>query len=296
MREVQLDELLVSRLHGRASASRWAVSVDRFRASLAASAARTFADGPPRSDQIERHLSALHLEDLALACGCAEGHDAAWEHFVREHRPALYRAADALDRTGGARELADALYAELFGLTERDGKRLSLFRYFHGRSSLATWLRAVLAQRYVDGIRSARRLDPLPADDGTGALPASGHAIDSERARFHATMSEAIKTAVARLGPKDRLRLSCYYAQGLTLAQIGRGLGEHEATTSRHLARTRRDIRDDVDRQLRHEHGMGDAAVEECFASVVDDAGALDLAEMLSGGPVRKNVEPDRST
>src|SRR2546430_16826750 len=88
----------------------------------------------------------VHANDLALASACATGDEAAWERFIREYRPILYRAADALDSTGRARELADALYADLYGL----GERQSLFRYYQSRSSLATWLRAVLAQRYID--------------------------------------------------------------------------------------------------------------------------------------------------
>src|SRR5436190_9715263 len=93
------------------------------------------------------------------------GDEAAWERFVRDYRPGLYKAAAAIDPSGGARDLADALYAELFGLNERDGVRQSLLRYFHGRSSLATWLRAVLAQRYVDRLRASRRVAPLPEGD-----------------------------------------------------------------------------------------------------------------------------------
>src|SRR5207237_6596495 len=84
---------------------------------------------------------------------------------MREYRPILYRAADALDPGGGARELADSLYGDLYGVADREGERRSLFRYFQGRSSLATWLRAVLAQRYVDRLRAARRLAPLPDED-----------------------------------------------------------------------------------------------------------------------------------
>jgi RNA polymerase sigma-70 factor (ECF subfamily) len=271
------------------------VSLDRFALALESSAARAFTGELPRGDQVERYLASLHLEDLALACACAEGHEGAWEHFVREHRPVLYRAADAIDRTGGARDLADALYAELFGLTERGGERLSLFRYFHGRSSLATWLRAVLAQRHVDRVRGARRLDPLPADGDVDAIPAKGESRHPERARYLALMRRAVSAAVTRLAPRDRLRLACYYAQGLTLAQIGRALGEHEATSSRHLARTRRAIREDVERQLRQDELMSEDEVAECFSSVVEDAGPLDLADMLGGEPARKEFEPDRS-
>ena len=296
MREARLDEALVRRLHTRANADRWAVSLDRFASALVSSAARAFTSEAPRGDQVERYLASLHLEDLALACACAEGHEGAWEHFVREHRPVLYRAADAIDRTGGTRDLADALYAELFGLTDRDGERLSLFRYFHGRSSLATWLRAVLAQRHVDRVRGARLLDPLPAEGDFDAIPAKVDSRDPERARFLALMRRAVSAAVARLAPRDRLRLACYYAQGLTLAQIGRGLGEHEATASRHLARTRRAIREDVERQLRQDERMSEAEVAECFSSVVEDAGPLDLADMLGVEPARKELEPDRST
>ena len=94
-----------------------------------------------------------------------------------EYRPVLYRSADAIDPGGGARELADSIYADLFGLQERDGERRSLFRYFHGRSSLATWLRAVLAQRYVDRVRSSRRLTPL--DDEEAVPPALVSAADA---------------------------------------------------------------------------------------------------------------------
>ena len=70
----------------------------------------------------------------------------------------LYRAADSLDPNGGAREIADSLYAELYGVNRA---RRSLLLSFSGRSSLATWLRAVLCQRFVDRIRAQRRLEPL---------------------------------------------------------------------------------------------------------------------------------------
>jgi RNA polymerase sigma-70 factor (ECF subfamily) len=283
---------VVKRLHRKAAADRWDVTPARFAVALYASVSHAFPEGTTPS-AAERYLSSLQLEDLALATACADGHEAAWEHFIREHRPGLYRAADAIDRTGAAREAADALYGELFGLTERDGERRSLFRYFHGRSSLGTWLRAVLSQRYVDSLRRARRLEPLPADDEAGVLTSKQHAPPPEQARFVASIQRALTTAVAKLEPRDRLRLACYYAQNLTLAQIGRTLREHEATASRNLTRTRRAIREDVEQQLR-QAGMTGAEIAECFAAVSADAGPLDLNEILPGP--RKNVRQERST
>ena len=209
----------------------------------------------------------------------------------------LYRAADALDPSGGARELADSLYADLYGLQERDGERRSLFHYFHGRSSLATWLRAVLAQRYVDRIRVQRRFEPLSdevaeqsAIDVLGAVAAEPRMLHDHLARLRRVLA----IAIARLGARDRLRLGCYYQQELTLAEAGRVLGEHEATVSRQLARTRRVLREDVERQLRSE-GLSEDEIGVCFDAAGDDAGPLDLREILAAAE-RKNSAPDRST
>jgi hypothetical protein len=79
----------------------------------------------------------------------------------------------------------------------------------------------------------------------------------------------------------------------LTLAQIGRGLGEHEATVSRQLGKARTRVREDVERQLR-EAGLNDAAVAECLAAVAADPGPLDVADLLepAGG---KNPDSGRS-
>ena len=63
--------------------------------------------------------------------------------------------------------------------------------------------------------------------------------------------------------------------------ETGRLLREHEATVSRHLARARRTIREDVERQLRVDAALGDAQITLCFEYVMEDAGPLDLAEML---------------
>jgi len=261
---------------------------------LAASADRALAGKAADPREQERYLSALHLEDLALACACAAGHDAAWDHFVLEQRPLLYRSADALVPGGGARELADSLYADLYGLDDRQGERRSLFRYFHGRSSLATWLRAVLAQRHVDRVRSERRLEPLPDEDAAPAAASSSCAPDPDRPRYLALMQRALSVAMSRLTARDRLRLGCYYAQELTLAQTGRLLREHEATVSRQLARSRKAIRDDVEGQLRAEN-LNENEIEQCLACVTEDAGPLDLGEILDSVRARKKPAADRS-
>jgi RNA polymerase sigma factor (sigma-70 family) len=290
-----LERPLVLRVYALARAERWSLSPEVFADAVESSVAHAFVTRSPTAIELARYAASLHLEDLALATACALGNDAAWEHFVRELRPGLYRAADAIDATGGARELADSLYGELFGVANQSAERKSLFRYFHGRSSLATWLRAVLAQRHVDRLRRERRTEPLPEEESTHALASAQQAVDPARPRFVAAMCQALVAAMALLAPRDRLRLACYYSENLTLAAIGRLLSEHEATVSRHLARTRRDVRQLVESELRARHGFTDADLAQCFESVTNDSGSLDLAEIFGGPSGRKIDDGDRS-
>ncbi len=125
-----IAEELAVRLHREADAARWQVTVARFTEALTTSAAKAFSGRTHSRREVEQYLRALHLTDLALACACADGDDAAWEHFIREHRPGLYRAGDAMLPDGGGRELADSLYGELFGMSGRAGDRRSILRLF----------------------------------------------------------------------------------------------------------------------------------------------------------------------
>ena len=267
---------------------------EAFGALLDASVRHAFRGGDPGRREVDRYLASLHAADLALAAACALGREEAWDEFIRTHRPVLYRAADTLHPGGGARELADALYADLYGLRNDGGERRSLFRYFHGRSSLATWLRSVLAQRYVDALRAERRHEPL-ADDESNLSRMSATPADPDHATLVPLVINALRRAIERLAARDRLRLRSYYVIQLTLAQIGRITGEHEATVSRQLTRTRRALRDEMERELRDSGRLSDAQVARALELAIEDPGALDLQEILVESPSRKEMPPDRS-
>jgi RNA polymerase sigma factor (sigma-70 family) len=247
-------------------------------------------------------VESRHAADVELARLCERGDENAWERFIREYRPILYRAAEALDPSGGAREIADSLYAELYGVRGAGDAR-SLFRYFEGRSSLATWLRAVLAQRFVDHVRMRRRLEPLPEDEDATAsgderrrpMSAAEDPSNVDRPRYVALLREALGRAVARLSGRDRLRLSCYYVQDLTLAETGRVLAEHEATVSRQLARLRRTLRESVEQDLRERARLTETEVSECFACMTADPGPLDLTQVFGAAADRKEPAAGRS-
>src|SRR5712664_1045519 len=215
-RQPFVDQLLAA-----SGATSWGLPRGLFAAALERSASKRFGEESPGAGKIEEYLSALHLQDLALACACAEGRPDAWDHFVAAFRGYMRSAASAILRcppdSPAACELADSLFADLYGLGEGANRR-SLFRYFHGRSSLKTWLRAVLAQRHIDTIRASRRFASLDdAEAGREKIkPRQGLSLESpadpHRERYMVMFRCALDAALARLDPRDSERLRLYYA------------------------------------------------------------------------------------
>lgn len=265
---------LAAVLHTRAGAAQWGIDVDQFAEALYRSASQRFGDGDLEFAPVESYLDALHVEDLALALGCEAGHEGAWLAFVGRYRPRLYDAARSIAGEQEARDLAGSIYGELYGLKERGGQRRSLFRYYHGRSSLPTWLSAVLAQRHVDGLRAASRLEPLDEARHEARGVRNGPPADPEsmlgRRRHVAILTRVVRAALAELPAQDRLRLAQYYLDGLTLAQIATVFGEHESTASRKLERMRHALRARIERTLRDEYRFDDAAVRDCLAAGIE--------------------------
>ena len=296
---------LVDRLFAASGAASWGLPCDLFAAALEHSAKKRFGKESPGAGTIEEYLSTLHLQDLALACACAEGRSDAWDHFVATFRGYMRSAAGAILRRSpdspAACELADSLFADLYGLGEGANRR-SLFRYFHGRSSLKTWLRAVLAQRHIDAIRASRRFTDLDGADGHGALPSAQLAAprhissagaqplrDPHRTELVTLFHRTLEVALGLLDPRDRERLRLYYAAEQTLAEIGRKLGEHESSVSRNLERTRRELRQHVEQALRKGSSvdgaspaaaLSDAQIALCFEYAAEDS-PIDLDKLL---------------
>ena len=287
-RQIVSLEMAQALLQKAAAPAEWQLTPERIQPTLERSVAHRFANAAPSDDPraIQNYLDSLQAADLALACACSEGNSAAWDFFVARYRPELYRAARAIAGESAARELADSLYAELYGLREVAGQRKSLFDYFLGRSKLTTWLHAILAQRHVDGIRRARRTESLDDDDANSAdrpeLAAPTQlASDPERERYLVMLQAVLQSVLATLEPRDRLRLAYYYVEGLTLAQIGKLTAEHEATVSRKLERTRREVRKQVEAALRREKKLSDAQLQRCY-DYAREEWPFDLTRALS--------------
>ncbi|MEO5823805.1 MAG: sigma-70 family RNA polymerase sigma factor [Vicinamibacteraceae bacterium] len=295
MRGTWLDADAAQRLHARAGAARWGQTVDRFHETLARVAVRRFTGPAPSPREVESYLETLHLEDLALARGCAEGLDVAWEAFVERHWRDVTRAARAIAGDADGEEIADALLADLFARGEAGSPRRPLFDYFHGRSRLATWLRALISQRHIDRLRATKRLTSF--EDGEAeSWPSPEPSPEDQPAVIGGHVERALDRALAALEPRDRLRLAYYHADDLTLAAVGRLLGEHEATVSRKLQKTRDHLKAAIDAVLTTELRLGPDERKACYEQAIQ-FGRFDIARLKvdgagPAGPTGPDVRP----
>jgi len=242
-----LVETACDRLFERSQAARYGLSRKDFGVILLSIAKQYCAEAVEA--ELVRFLESLKLEELALARGCAAGNELAWETFLTRYRSSLYGAAYSIAKEESvAKELADSLYAELYGIPNEAGRRVSKLEYYKGRGSLEGWLRTVLAQEFVNRYRRTKREvsleEKVEAGEQFAATPpaASG---STEPA-----LEQASSKALRELGAEERFMLAAYFLDGRTLAELGRTLKVHESTISRKLDRLTSDLRKTIRKDL----------------------------------------------
>jgi RNA polymerase sigma-70 factor (ECF subfamily) len=237
--------------------------------------------------QREMFWRALHLEELAIARGCALGRESAWRRFLEQYREQLTRAA--MEMTGSAalgEELASALYSELFGLTEREGKRWSPLLRYSGRGSLMGWLRAILAQRRVDHYRKIGRETAL------GEIEPAARVSEQLELKQLEDLRVAIKITLNAASAEERFLLSAYYLDQHTLHEMSRVLRIHEATVSRKLKRATERLRKQLLRTLKA-RGLSRRAAEEALGTDPRDVD-ISLRKLLQKSEGAPNSSKER--
>jgi RNA polymerase sigma-70 factor (ECF subfamily) len=280
---VAVHPALLDELWEECGARAWGLERSEFdRIILLVAMAQNFGLGSGVVAQKEEQATffrSLKLADLILAKACAAGNERAWEHFMAIYGQPLTRAAIAISgRETVGRDLADAFYAELYGLNTRDGERRCPLDSYRGRGSLLGWLRTTLAQRFVDHYRRTYREQAL--DDQVHDVPVSNPIPDSEPAIL-AALRNAVHAALHEQPAEERFLLASYYVDDKTLAEIGQILRVHEATISRRLRRATDEVRKQLLRNL-ETNGMTRRAAEEALGTDPRDLDLkMDLRKLL---------------
>jgi RNA polymerase sigma-70 factor, ECF subfamily len=257
-------------LYERSCAALYGISTERFAEILDEILRKNFPHNPFVSpEQTADFHAGLHLEDLTLARACAAGNERAWTDFISRYRQKLHRMALHITRNGThAAELADSLFADLYGVSLRDGMRVSKLVSYTGRGSLEGWLRTVMAQEFINRYRKQKRTVSLEEQTEEGAqFTAPVPAPESVPDRRLETVTDE---ALAELSSEDRFTLAAYFLDGRTLAEIARILGLHESSVSRRLDRLATALRKRILAGLRT-LGMSHAQATEALETDVRD-------------------------
>lgn len=114
----------------------------------------------PQEFLIIKFLSELHINDLYLTIACAKKDEAAWQQFDTLYRGHIYEMARfECSNLDAAMELANNLLSDLYFSDRSKRPRIASYE---GQSSLARWLRIVVAHRAInERQRKENRLESL---------------------------------------------------------------------------------------------------------------------------------------
>jgi RNA polymerase sigma-70 factor (ECF subfamily) len=271
------------------------ITVEEFGVILASIGAKHNHGLPPGaaadSRQKEAFFRSLHLAELALAHACALGREAAWARFIGLYRASLVHAAIAITSSASlGHDLADSLYAELYGLRQSEGERRSPLASYSGRGSLLSWLRTTLVQRFRDHHRRTHRETELDEFECPAPSPAPPFPTELN------VLGIAVGQTLRGLPAEDRFLLSAYFLDRQTLLQIARTLHVHEATVSRRLKRLVSDTRKQLLINLQH-GGLSKRAAEETLGADPRDL-EINLRRLLQTSQIapfpNQTAAPDR--
>jgi RNA polymerase sigma-70 factor (ECF subfamily) len=269
---------LAAELHASSGCGKIGLSHESFAAILCDVGAK-YLPAETSHAEARTFLLTLRVEELALARACAAGHNSAWEIFLTRYREKLYQSALRIAREdSAARDLADSLYAELYGTNTRGSERVSKLASFTGRGSLEGWLRTVLAQEFVNRYRRIKRLVSLDeeSEDGSQFAAPEPEPVTPADSR----LESATHAALASLSSEDRVVLAAYYLDGRTLAEIARMLGVHESTISRKVDKLAKALRKKILAGM-VQQGMARRQAEEALEVDVRDL-RLDIRRSLT--------------
>ncbi len=276
---------LIRELHTASGGQRYGLGSEDFSAILQKIAIK-YLPADCKTSDISAFYKTLRVEELALARACASGNERAWEVFLARFREKLYDIALHIAKeSSAARDLADSVYADLYGMNLRDGERVCKLASYTGRGSLEGWLRTVVAQEFVNRYRKQKRLISLDEENEEGIQYAAAEAEPSPT--VDSRLENAVGSVLAALDPEDRFVLSSYYLDERTLAEIARMLGVHESTISRKLDKLMKSLRKQLLAEMSRQ-GMSRQQAKEALKVDVRDL-TLNLRDQLSAGRTQEN-------
>ena len=205
--------------------------------------------------------------DMYLACACAHGVPGALERVDRILTSDVARAVRSIDPSPAfVEETLQATRERLF--VAKDGRPARVFDYA-GRASLRSWLCAVgvrlaISQRRRKGDRRGRQVD----EEQDVQLARQGPELEYLRRRYKDAFEEALRRAIGRLAPRERLLLRLNIVEGMSLDKLAAAYGIGRSTAGRWLAHARQMLFEAVRRELHAKLKLSSAELDSLAAEI----------------------------
>ena len=224
----------------------------------------------------------LHKNDLYVSVACAQPSDRAWDYFSASYgRYIKYVARLASSISTASDEMAESILGHIF-LPDATGR--SRIASYDGRSSLATWLSAIINNRAMKErerkCNNLERLNDLPEIADRAAIGK----IDAEiRAnKYGALIKESFIKASKSLSERERLMVVMRYEEGLQGTEIASILGLHPSTVTRQLQQAYEKLRAQVVSILASKCGPNSPALHECLIDIMENPNHCILTSIKS--------------
>jgi RNA polymerase sigma-70 factor (ECF subfamily) len=217
-------------------------------------------------------VDALHVDDLYLACACAEGDPEAMrvlDERVLQAVPLMVARIDASPAFGD--EVRQAVRTKLLVGAEGAGAIAG----YGGRGALRSWVQVAairIALNLRRGVRPQAELGDAEADRIL-ATPDPELAFIKHRAKEDFRL--AFQAALAQLPSVDRHMLRLHYLDRLSLGQLGALEGVDKSTMSRRIAAVRQTLLDETHRVLRERLRLDESELDSLMGAI---ASQLDVS------------------
>ena len=142
---------------------------------------------------------------------------------------------------------------------------------YQGRGPLSQWLRASAMRVALNLLDSQSGVRGLANDEGpVQRLHAAGPdpELSLVKRRYAPEFRAALEAALAGLAVRERALLRLYFAQGMTVEEIGRLEGTHKSTISRWLTKARTSLLTDVRTRLQTKLALSAAELDSLLNAI----------------------------
>jgi RNA polymerase sigma-70 factor (ECF subfamily) len=183
-------------------------------------------------------LETVHVHDLYLACGCAQGDKVALRAFEGILKPEVAAALARLRCSASTADEVGQIIRTRVLVTE-GGVPPRIAGYL-GQGSLRSWVRVMATREALMILRKARsEPDAVDAHLLEAETPEDDPEIAHFKRVYRSEFEASFRVALATLTPRERNLLRQSFVHGLTVARVGALYKVHGATASRWIAQAR---------------------------------------------------------